>query len=330
MARTRIVGTGIAVPPQTVSNAVVCGADPTTPQDIEALTGIRERHWAETGMASSDLAVQAAREALARSGYAATEVDAIIVSTTSPDTVFPSTACYVQHALGAKSIAAFDVAASCSGFLYGLSMADVFIRAGQYRTCLVIAAEVKSAFLDRADSTSRALFADGAGAALVRREDSQRPDGSGILGIRLYADGAGHDLIQVVAGGSRQPLDPGAIREQRHTIRLQGAPVFRLAVRRLAAGVGDLLKEFGLAVTDVRQVLFHQANGRILAALCERLTIPPDRTTSIIERYGNTSSASLPMVLHEAASTGKLKTGDLLLLGAFGGGLTWGTALIRW
>ncbi len=330
MVRTRIVGTGIAVPPQAVSNAGVCGPDSSTPQEIEALTGIRERHWVETGVASSDLAVLAAREALARAGYAATDIDAIIVSTTSPDTVFPSTACYVQHALGAKPVAAFDVAASCSGFLYGLSMADVFIRAGQYRTCLVIAAEVKSVFLDRADATSRALFADGAGAVVVRREDSQMADGSGILGVRLYADGAGHDLIQVAAGGSRQPLDAGTIRERRHTIRLQGAPVFRLAVRRLAAGVGDLLKEFGLSVSDVRQLLFHQANGRILAALCERLAIPPERTTSIIERYGNTSSASLPMVLHEAATTGKLHAGDLVLLGAFGGGLTWGTALIRW
>lgn len=330
MVRTRIVGTGIAVPPQTLTNAMVCGPDPPTSQEIEVLTGIRERHWAGTGIASSDLAAQAAREALARSGYDARDVDAIVVSTTSPDTVFPSTACYVQHALGAKSVAAFDVAASCSGFLYGLSMADAFIRAGQYRTCLVIAAEVKSAFLDRADLTSRALFADGAGAALVRREDSQLQDGPGILGIRLYADGAGHELIRVAAGGSRRPLDSGAIREQRHTIRLQGAPVFRLAVRRLAAGVGDLLKEFGLSMADVRQVLFHQANGRILAALCERLAIPPDRTTSIIERYGNTSSASLPMVLHEAANTRKLKSGDLVLLGAFGGGLTWGTALIRW
>jgi 3-oxoacyl-[acyl-carrier-protein] synthase-3 len=304
--------------------------DGPTADEVFELTGIRERRWAAPGQATSDLAAEAGRQALAAAGWSPGAVDAILVSTTSPDTIFPSSACYVQRALGAGSVAAFDLAASCSGFLYGLSMADVLIRAGQYRACLVIAAEVKSAFLDLADPSSRVLFADGAGAALVIREDGQTAEGPGVLGVRIYADGAQHDLIQIPAGGSRRPGTPETIAARQHTIRLQGAPVFRLAVRRLTVAVQDLMKEFGLTVADLRQFLFHQANGRILDALCRRLNIPPEKTTSVIDRYGNTSSASLPMALHEAIANRRVGAGDLVLLGAFGGGLTWGAALVRW
>lgn len=330
MVRSRLIGTGSCVPTRVVSDAELCRAGGPTPEEIVALTGIRERHWVEPGQATSDLAVEAGRQALSTAGLSGGALDAILVSTTSPDTIFPSTACYVQRALGARSVAAFDVAASCSGFLYGLSMADVFIRSGQYRTCLVIAAEAKSLSLDRDDPATRVLFADGAGAALLIREDAGPPDGPGVLGVRLYADGAQHDLIQVPAGGSRRPTDGSTVAACQHTIRLQGAPIFRLAVRRLTTAVRDLMKEFGVSVSDLRQCLFHQANARILAALCERLDIPAERTTSVIDRYGNTSSASLPMVLHEAITTGRIAPGDLVLLGAFGGGLTWGTALVRW
>lgn len=330
MVRSRIIGTGTAVPPRVVPNSEVCGVDHPTPEEVVALTGIQERRWVGAGQATSDLAAEAGRQALSAAGWPAGAVDAIMISTTSPDTIFPSSACYVQRAIGAGPVAAFDLAASCSGFLYGLSMADVLIRSGQYRTCLVIAAEVKSAFLDRQDPASRVLFADGAGAALLIREDGRPADGPGVLGIRLYADGGHHELIRVPAGGSRLPTGAATLATGQHTIRLEGAPIFRLAVRRLTTAVQDLMKEFGLSLADIRQYLFHQANGRILDALCQRLQIPPDRTTSIIARYGNTSSASLPMVLHEAVSARRIAPGDLVLLGAFGGGLTWGAALVRW
>ncbi len=330
MVRSRIIGTGMAVPSRVVPNAELCREGNPTPDEVFALTGIRERRWVESGQATSDLAIEAARQVLAAAGWAPSAVDAIILSTTSPDTIFPSTACYVQRAIGARSVAAFDLAASCSGFLYGLSMADVLIRSGQYRSCLVLASEVKSAYVDPRDAASRLLFADGAGGALLIREDGRGPDGPGVLGVRLYADGSHHRLIEVPAGGSRQPTAAGTVAAHAHTIRLQGAPIFRLAVRRVTAAVRDLMKEFGLSVADLRQCLFHQANGRIMAALRERLDLPPEKTTSIIERYGNTSSASLPMALHEAVQSRRIGDGDLVLLGAFGGGLTWATALIRW
>ncbi len=330
MVRSRMIGTGAYAPDRVIPNADLQLAGGPTSDEIVSLTGIRERHWVEPGQATSDLAAEAGRRALAAAGWSARAVDAILVSTTSPDTVFPSTACYVQRMLGASTVAAFDVAASCSGFLYGLSMADVFIRSGQYRACLVIAAEAKSVALDRDDPATRLLFADGAGAALLIREDAGPVQGPGILGIRLYADGAQHDLIQVPAGGSRLPTSEATVATGRHTLRLQGAPVFRLAVRRLAAAVGECLGEHGLAIEDVRHCVFHQANARILALLCRQLGIAPTQTTSIIERFGNTSSASLPMALHEAVTTQRLAPGDLVVLGAFGGGLTWGTALLRW
>ncbi|GKS57286.1 3-oxoacyl-[acyl-carrier-protein] synthase 3 [Nitrospira sp.] len=320
----------MAVPSRIVTNSDLCAESRQVAEEVRRLTGIVERRWAEPGQATSDLAADAARQALSTAGWSATHVDAILVSTTSPDTIFPSSACYVQRAIGARPIAAFDLAASCSGFLYGLSMADVLIRSGQYRSCLVLAAEVKSAFLNQGDPKSRVLFADGAGAALLIREDSQGPNGHGVLGVRLYAEGAHHNLIRVPAGGSRRPARAETVSSLEHTIVLDGAPIFRLAVRRLTTAVREQLKEFGVSVPDLRQCLFHQANGRILAALCKRLHIPSEKTISIIDRYGNTSSASLPMVLHEAVSTGRIGQGDLVLLGAFGGGLTWATALIRW
>jgi 3-oxoacyl-[acyl-carrier-protein] synthase-3 len=330
MLTSRIVGTGMAAPDRAVENREIGSALGAPPERIHRLTGIRSRRWVAGHESASDLAVGASRKALEAAGRDPSSPDAIIVSTTSPDTVFPSTACYVQRALGARAVAAFDVAASCSGFLYGLSVGDVLIRSGQAKTCLVVAAEVKSVFLDKHDPVTAVLFADGAGAAVLVAEETTHPQRRGLLGVRLYTDGAHHRLIRLPAGGSRLPSSADTVREGRHAIRMEGTPVFRLAVRRLAAAVQDLLKEFGLVVPDLRKAVFHQANGRILEALERRLGLSPDQTTSIIEHYGNTSSASLPMALDCAVRGGGISAGDLLLLGAFGGGLTWATALIRW
>jgi 3-oxoacyl-[acyl-carrier-protein] synthase-3 len=325
-----MIGTGSYLPGRTVGNEEVSRPLRLDAEAIERRTGIRARHRAAEEEASSDLAAHAARRACEAAGVDPASVDAILVSTTSPDMAFPSTACLVQQRLGAPRAAAFDVAASCSGFLYGLSMADAFIRSGQYRRCLVVATEVKSRFLDPADEATAILFGDGAGAAVVTAEDSSGPAAPGLLGVRLHADGSRYGMIGMPAGGSRKPASPETVRAGEHAIRLQGIPLFRVAVRRLAEAVRDTLKEFGVGISDIGRVVFHQANGRLLAAVLERLEMPPDKMYSVLERFGNASSASLPIALDYAVREGRIVPGDLVLLGTFGGGLTWGTALVRW
>ncbi|TAJ28651.1 MAG: ketoacyl-ACP synthase III [Nitrospirae bacterium] len=329
MQRSRIVGTGSYLPPRSVSNSEVSPGLGLDPEAVYRRTGIRVRHWAGEEQATSHLAEEAARRACEAAGLSPASVDTIILSTTSPDMAFPSTACHVQRSLGARGSAAFDIAASCSGFLYGLSMADRLIRSGQSQRCLVVAAEIKSRFLDRQDATTAILFGDGAGAAVVVGEQVEAGQPRGILGVRLYADGARHALITVPAGGSRQPASSRTVQERRHTIRMQGIPLFRVAVTRVAEAVTDLLKEFGVGVGDLGQAIFHQANGRLLAAIGRRLELPPEKLYSAIEQAGNTSSASLPIALDLAYREGRISAGDLVLLGTFGGGLTWATALLR-
>jgi len=301
-----------------------------SPASIERLTGIRTRRWAAEHEAPSDMAIAAGRQALEAAGCAPSSVDAIILSTTSPDMAFPSTACAVQRGLGCKQIGAFDVSASCSGFLYALSMAQAMIQSTQVRTCLVIGSEVKSRFLDYEDKATTLLFGDGAGAVLVRGEDDRSPEWRGILSVKLYAEGAHHGRIRVPSGGSRLPLTSEALKTKGHALRMRGAPLFRLAVRRVERAVQEILKEFGVRSEDIRQVVLHQANGRILSHIAGRLGVGRNRLASVIERYGNTSSASLPIALDDAVRSGNVSPGDLLLLGSFGGGLTWATSLVRW
>ncbi|MGB3395352.1 MAG: beta-ketoacyl-ACP synthase III [Nitrospira sp.] len=328
--RSRIVGTGSYVPSRVVDNEEVAAPLGLDPGQIVALTGIRTRHWVAQSQASSDLAVVAGQRACEAAGVTSASVDAILVSTTSPDSAFPSTACHVQRALGARPVMAFDLSASCSGFLYGLSMADVMIRSGQIRSCLVIAAEVKSRVLDLRDKDTAMLFGDGAGAVLVVEDASVRPDAPGILGVRLYADGSGHGLITIPAGGSRKPGGVETLRANEHVLRMRGSAVFRSAVRCLEQAILDILKEFGLAAGDVTRVIAHQANARILEQLRRRLGLSQEAVYSVIEQFGNTSSASLPIALDHAVRAQRLKAGDLVLLGAFGGGLTWATGVVRW
>ncbi|MCX5723360.1 MAG: ketoacyl-ACP synthase III [Nitrospirae bacterium] len=330
MIRTKIIGTGSYLPERVVSNHEVGASLGFEPSAVFRLTGIEERRWAAPSQASSDLAVEAARQALEAAGLPVSELGAIVLSTTSPDTAFPSTACHVQRMLGCVTIPAFDVAASCSGFLYGLSMADAMIRSGQIKTCLVVAAEVKSRFLDPADSDTVLLFGDGAGAVVLRGEQETGQPGQGLLGIRLHADGSQHGLITIPAGGSRMPTTIGTVEAKHHTLRMQGAPLFRLAVKRLEQAILEIVKEFGVEVQDLAQLVLHQANGRILHQLTKRLGVLPDRVSSVIGRYGNTSSASLPIALDYAVRSGKILPHDIVLLGSFGGGVTWATGLVRW
>lgn len=330
MKRMRVIGTGSYLPERIVANSEVAAPLGVSPARIERLTGIRERRWAADGQASSDLAMEASRHALQAAGCSAGEVDAIILSTTSPDMAFPSTACFVQRGLGCRGVAAFDVSASCSGFLYGLSMANAMILSGQAKTCLVVAAEVKSRFLDPTDAATAVLFGDGAGAVVVRGEDDQGSKSRGVLGIRLHADGSKHDLIRMPAGGSRVPASAETVAHHDHVLRMQGASLFRIAVRRVEQAVQDILKEFGVRIEDLSQVVLHQANGRILSNVADRLDIPADHLTSVIDRYGNTSSASVPIALDAAVRAGKIRADDVVLLASFGGGLTWATGLMRW
>ena len=330
MWQSRIVGTGSYLPARAVSNGDLSPGIRLDSDAIVRRTGIRFRHWVTDEQASSHLAEQAARRACEAGGCAPSSVDAILVSTTSPDMPLPSTACLLQRSLEAKGSAAFDLAASCSGFLYGLSMADRLIRSGQFHRCLVVATEVKSKFLDLQDEATAILFGDGAGAALMVGDQVEGRAQRGIMGVRLYADGTRHGLIEMPAGGSRQPASLQTVRDRSHTIRIQGGPLFRVAVKRLAEAVREILKEFGVGIHDLGQAIFHQANGRLLTALGNRLGLPPGILYSVVERFGNTSSASLPIALDEAVRSGRVSPGDLVLLGTFGGGLTWATALLRW
>lgn len=330
MIRSRIIGTGSYLPSRVVSNEEIASQLKLSPARIHRLTGIRTRHWAGDHEASSDMAIEAGRRALDAADCAASSIDAIILSTTSPDMAFPSTACSVQRGLGCKQVGAFDVSASCSGFLYGLSMAQVMIQSGQAKTCLVMASEVKSRSLDPQDEATALLFGDGAGAVILRGEEDRSPEWRGILGIRLYADGAHHGLIRVEGGGSRMPLSSDTLSKKEHRLRMHGASIFRIAVRRIEQAVLEILKEFGVCPEDLKQVVLHQANGRILSHVADRLEIDQSRLASVIERYGNTSSASLPMALDDVVRGGNISPGDLVLLGSFGGGLTWATGLVRW
>lgn len=325
-ARSRIVGTGSYVPARVVTNQEMAGLTGLTPAAIYRRTGIQQRRWASPEEATSDLTLQAVTAALDAAGVRATELDAIILSTTSPDTPMPSSACHLQRMLGAKQAFAFDLAASCSGFLYALSVGDHMIRLGQARRVLVAAAEVKSRYLNFKEPDTAILFGDGAGAAVLARGEEHH----GVLSVTLRADGSYADLIQIRAGGSRLPASEKTVAEGFHAIHMRGPSLFRVAVRRLETAVTETLKAHGLTVPDVRWFLFHQANGRLLEKVTERLGIPASQTFSVIERYGNTSSSSLPLTLDTAVRSGKVKSGDLVCLATIGGGLTWATALIRW
>ncbi len=334
MTPSRIVGTGSYLPERLVNNEEVASFLGLRNEDIFRLTGIKSRYWCSPEQTCSDLGEQAAQRALVSAGLSIESVDAIFVSTTSPDNILPSTACHLQHRLQAKTVPAFDLAASCTGFLYGLSTANAFIQSGQARCCLVVAAEVKSRYLSSTQKPSAMLFGDGAGAAVVMEGTPSQNVGtkttSGFLSIRLHSDGRCHDFIKVPAGGSKFPSNIDTVRNDLHAIGLKGGAVFRAGVKRLSSAYSETLSEYGLTIQDIAQVIAHQANARMLKAIAKRAGVPSDKMFSMIEQVGNTSSASLPIALDVAHRQKKFGRGDLILLGAFGGGLTWGTALIRW
>ncbi len=327
MYGSRIVGTGASVPDQVLTNADLERIVSTSDEWIVTRTGISERRIATDSQATSDLAVRAAARALEAAAVDPIDVELIVVSTVTPDTFFPSTGCILQDRLGASHAAAFDLSAACSGFIYGLSVADAYLRAGLMRNILVIGAETLSKVVDWSDRGTCVLFADGAGAALVQRTTGD----SRILSTHLYADGSKGKQLIIPGGGSRYPVSQKVLDENLVKIKMaNGNEVFKVAVRSMEDAALAALKANGAEITDIDLFVPHQANARIINAVAQRLGVPKERIVVNIDRFGNTSAASIPIALDEAVRAGRLKPGDLLLLAAFGGGLTWGSALIRW
>ncbi|MBI2882700.1 MAG: ketoacyl-ACP synthase III [Candidatus Methylomirabilis oxyfera] len=327
MYGSRIAGTGASVPDRVLTNAELAQMVSTSDEWIVTRTGISERRIASDDQATSDLAEGAARQALEAAGVDPHDLDLILVNTVTPDMFFPSTACVLQERLGASRAAAFDLLAACAGFVYGLSVADAYLRAGVMRNILVIGADTLSKVVDWSDRGTCVLFGDGAGAVVVQRTTAD----PAILSTHLYSDGSKGRQLIIPGGGSRQPTSQKVVDEKLVTIRMpNGNDVFKTAVRSMEEAAIAALKANGVEVSDVDLFISHQANARIIYAVAERLDLPRERIYMNIDRYGNTSAASIPIAMDEAVRTGRLKRGDLLLLTAFGGGFTWGSALIRW
>ncbi|HVA13007.1 MAG TPA: beta-ketoacyl-ACP synthase III [Stellaceae bacterium] len=321
--RAQIFGCGGYLPERIVTNADLAKTLDTSDEWIVQRTGIRRRHIAAPGERTSDLAVHAARAALAAAQIAPEEIDLIVLATSTPDNTFPATAARVQARLGIKRGAAFDVQAVCTGFIYALATADNFVRAGQAKTALVIGAETFSRILDWQDRGTCVLFGDGAGALVLRGVPS---NGSalerGVLSTHLHSDGSGYDLLYVDGGVSSTGTSG--------LLRMEGKEVFKHAVRRLAEVVDEALAANGLQAGDVDWLVPHQANRRIIDAMGKKLGLSGDKVVVTIDRHANTSAASVPLALAEAASDGRIRPGQLILLEAMGGGLTWGAGLVRW
>lgn len=323
MIYARIAGTGSCLPERIVTNADLEKTVDTSDEWIVSRTGIRQRHIARDGETTGDLAYGAATAAMQAAGVTADEIELIILGTTTPDIIFPSTACLLQHRLGANGCAAFDVNAACSGFVYALSIADKFIRCGTVKTALVVGAETLSRMVDWTDRATCVLFGDGAG-AVVLKADSE----PGILSTHLHADGGHKELLWNpvgVSAGFKQAEPNCGVR-----VLMRGSDVFKIAVRTLDRVVEETLAASGLDRNAIDWLIPHQANLRIIQATAKRLDMPMDRVIVTVDKHGNTSSGSVPLALDYAVRSGKVQRGQTLLLEAFGGGFTWGSALLRY
>ena len=325
MRRTRILGTGKAVPAKVLTNYDLEKMVATSDAWIVERSGIHERRILEEGRTTSDLAAEAGRAALAAAELSASSLDAIIVATVTPDSPLPACAVSVQQKLGA-TCAAFDIAAACAGFIYGLTVADALIQTGGFQRVLVIGVEVLSRVIDWTDRNTCVLFGDGAGAAVLGPSDGDR----GILSTHLFADGAGAALLHIPGGGVTIPATASSVEARQHFVKMNGKGVFVHAVRNISRASLTALERSGFTAADVDWVIPHQANLRILEAVAEKTHIPLAKFYLNIHKYGNTSSASIPIALDEAVRAGAIKPGQLLLLSALGAGLSWGSALVRW
>lgn len=327
MARyAAIAGWGKYLPQRVLTNHDLERMVNTSDEWIRTRTGIIERHLVDDGEASSTMAVRAARQALERADLPAFALDLIIVATSTPDYLFPATACLVQDALGAIHAGAFDLEAACSGFLYALTVGTQFIRSRMYENVLVVASEALSRITNWEDRNTCVLFGDGAGAAVLQPTSERR----GLLASILGAYGAGSDLLIMPAGGSARPASPETVAGRQHYIHMRGNEVFRFAVRSMGQATQEVLQQAGLRVEDISLFVPHQANLRIIEALAERLGLPMERIFVNLHRYGNMSAATIPVALCEAAEEGRLKEGDIVVATAFGAGLTWAAGVIVW
>lgn len=326
---TRILGTGAGLPHKVLTNAELEKIVDTSDAWISERTGIRARRILEEGRTTSDLAAEAGRNACAAADLDPAEIDCVIVGTVTPDMPMPATAVFVQQKLGARAGgAAFDLSAACAGFIYGLGVGDAFVRSGKFRRVLVVGVEILSRILDWKDRNTCVLFGDAAGAVVLGPgEQGERP--RGILSTHMYADGSTWELLNIPAGGSREPTTEETVRAGRHTVKMQGRPVFAHAVRNISAACEAALQHNKMTAGDVDLVVAHQANLRIVEGVAQRVGLPMQRFYLNIEKYGNTSSASIPVALDEAVRDGTAKPGMNLLFCALGAGFSWGSAVVR-
>lgn len=321
-----ILSTGAYLPSRVLSNADLEKMVETSDEWILSRTGIRERRIADKDEFTSDMGARAAEQALERAGLDPKEIDLIIVATCTPDTAFPSTACHIQHKIRATRAAAYDVNAACSGFLYALVTAEQFIASGVYKTIMVIGAEKLSSIVNWQDRNTCVLFGDGAGAVILQH----RPGARGLLAFDLGADGAQTEILSVPAGGCRLPITPEVLDQRLQFLQMSGKEVFKYAVTAMNRSAEACLEKAGCKPAQLRWVIPHQANLRIVDAVAQRLNISLEHFVVNLEKYGNTSAACMPICLHETSVAGKLERGDLLLMVAFGGGLTWASTVLEW
>ena len=325
--RARISSLATYVPPRLLTNADLERLVETTDEWILQRTGIRERHIVDPGVATSDLAAEAAREAIRRAGLTPADIDFIVVGTTTPDMMFPSTACLVQTKIGAKHAWGFDLGAACSGFTYALTTAAQMVSAGGSEHALVIGADVMSSIIDYTDRTTCVLFGDGAGAVVVEASDDDR---LGIIDFENFVDGSGGDALCMPAGGSLRPASKETVEQGLHYVKQDGATVFKFAVRNTEEAARRILDRNGVKPCEIDLFVSHQANRRIILSATEKLGIPQDKVVINIERFGNTTAGTIPLALNDAVEQKRLKEGDLLLLASVGAGFTVGTVLMRW
>ncbi|MCC8190723.1 MAG: ketoacyl-ACP synthase III [Planctomycetes bacterium] len=327
LRHANITGTGSYLPEKRITNFDLEKMVETTDEWIRQRTGIVERRMAAPDQATSDLAFEAAQRAIADAGLQPTDIDQIIVATVTPDTAFPATACRLQDRLGCRQIPAFDLSAACSGYIYGLAVARTAIAAGTAEHVLVVGAETLTRFTDYTDRGTCILFGDGAGATVLSRVD---PSDIGIIDTHFAADGSGGDLMILPGGGSRNPPSEAMLAERLNFINMKGRAVYKNAISKIVKLVTESLHRCNLTMDDVNLIIPHQMNARIIESAAKHLEIPLERIFINIDRYGNTSAATVPIAIDEAKREGRLKKGDLVALVAFGGGMTWASALLRW
>lgn len=326
--QARVSGTGSYLPEKCITNSYLESLVETSDEWIRQRTGIIERRMAAPDQATSDLAHEAAKRAIADAGLTPEDIDQIIVATVTADTVFPATACRIQHSLGCREVPAFDLAAACSGFIYALAVARAAIAANTAKHVLIVGAETLTRITDYTDRNTCILFGDGAGAAVISATDDN--NGSSIIDTHFAADGSGADLMILPGGGSRVPATYEMIDNRLQYIKLEGRAVYKNAISKIVMLVNESLKRRDLTRDDINLIIPHQMNARIIESAAKHLDIPIEKIFMNLDRYGNTSSATVPIALDEAKKGGALKQGDLLALVAFGGGMTWASALIRW